>query len=192
MKSIVLFAVAAGVPFVACVVNEVPPSDPSTIAVSSGPVSSAPPTATTTATASAATTATATAIATATATATASATATATATAPGSAAPGSPAAYQACAVDGDCVAVPKGGCCQNGRMEAVATSQTAAYKAAFACTQKVMCPMIMYNESRVAECSGTTHLCEMIAPETIQCGGTGASAHKCPTGYSCKSGTCAK
>lgn len=95
---------------------------------------------------------------------------------------------QACNTDDDCVAVPRGGCCSNGWMEAVNKHHTKAYENATKCTvHNMMCPMYMVHDTRVAECNGSTKKCEMVQPEDIRCGGFVAPAfqHSCPDGYSC-------
>jgi hypothetical protein len=74
-------------------------------------------------------------------------------------------------------------------MEAIASSQVDAYKASFTCPPpRPMCPMIMILEKRTPECNNGTHLCEMVAPENVACGGfiKGGNAHQCPDGYTCK------
>ncbi len=188
MRSPAFLAVAlAGGAFVACVVNQLPPTTP-TVA-SADPSTTATTTATTTTTATATATTTATTTTTATATATATTTATATATTDDAGAPGSLSAFQACTTDADCVAVPKVGCCQTGRMEAIATSQVDKYKASFVCPPpKPMCPMSMILEMRQPECNGGSHLCEMVAVENILCGGYNRTGnpHQCPDGYKCQ------
>jgi hypothetical protein len=94
-------------------------------------------------------------------------------------------AFQGCSADADCVAVPQAGCCQNGWNQAVNASQTDAYAAAHSCTEAVACPQYVVNDTRVAECSHATHLCEMVAIDAIQCGGFIGNAHTCPDGYDC-------
>lgn len=150
-----------------------------------------------TASATATETATATATASASASASASETATASASATGdtgandagagaSADGGVPAQYRACTMDSDCVAVPRVGCCKNGWMEAVATSQQSAYAASFTCPQAhPICPMYRVRDSRVALCDNAAHLCTMEKPEDVHCGGFVRNAHQCPTGYTC-------
>src|SRR5271169_2913544 len=66
--------------------------------------------------------------------------------------PGADARFRACHTDADCVAVLRGGCCQTGWKEAIATSQVDAYRLANACTQtpRPMCPMIRFRDTRVA------------------------------------------
>jgi hypothetical protein len=93
----------------------------------------------------------------------------------------------ACATDSDCVAVPRGGCCQNGYNEAVNKHHTKAYANASKCTlnPRPMCPMFMVHDTRVAQCNTATNKCAMVAIGDIKCGGFIQSAHQCPTGYSC-------
>jgi hypothetical protein len=110
-----------------------------------------------------------------------------------------PTQYRACQHDADCVAVDRVGCCHNGWKEAVAVSQKAAYAASFTCpTPRPMCPMFIVRDQRVAQCDFPTHLCAMIKPEEIHCGGFIRETHKCPDGYKCvlgkvpdAGGTCA-
>lgn len=92
-----------------------------------------------------------------------------------------------CAVDSDCVAVPRGGCCNNGYNEAVNTHHTKAYENASKCkaNPRPMCPMFIVNDTRVAQCNTGTKQCQMIAIGDIACGGFIMNAHQCPTGYSC-------
>lgn len=94
---------------------------------------------------------------------------------------------QACSVDADCTAVPRGGCCSNGWMEAVNKHHVVAYEHATACklNPPPMCPMYMVHDTRVPECNTSTKKCEMVAPEDIQCGGFMMNSHACPDGYSC-------
>ena len=136
-----------------------------------------------------------------TATATATPTATATATAAADAGPGAaqdagpsddgggaPAQYRACKTDSDCVAVPRVGCCDLGWKEAVATSQQSAYAASFHCQERAICPQYKVQDTRVALCENTSHLCTMEKPEEVHCGGFVVNAHKCPPGYTCPHG----
>ena len=91
----------------------------------------------------------------------------------------------ACNVDADCVAVPRGGCCSNGHMEAVNKHHIQAYKNATKCTMHVMCPMYLVHDTRVAECDAAVKQCKMVAIEDIKCGGFVMNAHQCPAGYDC-------
>jgi hypothetical protein len=108
-----------------------------------------------------------------------------TGTPPPAPAGGVPDQYTACNRDSDCVAVPMNSCCHNGWNVAVASSQSSAYTSSFTCRQVQMCPHYMVNDTRSAECSATRH-CAMVATQDIQCGGFIASAHQCPSGYTCK------
>src|SRR5690242_2663160 len=65
------------------------------------------------------------------------------------------ASIVACTKDADCLAVPKGGCCQNGWLEAVNKNKVEQYKHATRCTANPhpMCPMFMVHDTRVAECN---------------------------------------
>jgi hypothetical protein len=77
---------------------------------------------------------------------------------------GGAAAFQACQLDADCVAVPRVGCCHNGYKEAVNIAQQDAYAASFTCPRRVPCPMFMIRDQRVPRCDPGTHLCEMVKP----------------------------
>lgn len=109
-------------------------------------------------------------------------------------------AFQACSVDADCVAVPRVGCCHNGWNEAVNAQQTDAYAASFTCADThTICPMYRISDKRTPECSNVTHLCEMVKPEDVRCGGMVANSHACPKPYACRpnrvrnaAGTCEK
>jgi hypothetical protein len=95
----------------------------------------------------------------------------------------------ACKVDADCVAVPKAGCCHNGWDEAVNKTKVAEYDKLYTpkvC--KVMCPMYIVDDTRVAECNTGTNKCEMVEPTAIRCGGFTRNPHSCPKGFSCKFG----
>ena len=93
----------------------------------------------------------------------------------------------ACSVDSDCVAVARGGCCNNGFNEAVNKRQTRAYANATKCTAnpRPMCPQFLVNDTRVAQCDGGTKQCKMIGIEDIKCGGFIMNAHQCPSGTTC-------
>ena len=92
-----------------------------------------------------------------------------------------------CAVDDDCTAVDRGGCCPDGSEFAVNTSSTADYAASVACTvtPRPLCPQHMINDTRAAQCNYDTGHCHMIAPEDIRCGGFTMHPHACPMGYDC-------
>ncbi len=92
-----------------------------------------------------------------------------------------------CAVDSDCVAVPRGGCCNNGYLEAVNKGQTKAYANATKCTTSPhpMCPMFLVHDTRVAQCDTGANVCKMFAVDQIKCGGFIRNAHHCPSGHSC-------
>ena len=79
-------------------------------------------------------------------------------------APGSPAQYQACQQDSDCVAVPRVGCCHNGHLEAVNASQKDAYRQSFTCPRPHPCPMYMIRDNRQPKCDAGTKLCTMVSP----------------------------
>lgn len=96
------------------------------------------------------------------------------------------ASITSCKVDDDCVAVPRGGCCSNGWMEAVNKHHVRAYENATKCTvHNMMCPMYMVHDTRVAQCNTGTNKCEMVEPTDIRCGGFTRNPHSCPDGYSC-------
>jgi len=107
----------------------------------------------------------------------------------------------ACARNTDCVAVPRGGCCHNGWLDAVNAQKTEAYRQATRCVvRNVMCTHLMVNDMRVPRCSPASHQCEMVPPEKTSCGGIAGPANACPQGYTCvttskkpdASGTCKK
>jgi hypothetical protein len=94
--------------------------------------------------------------------------------------------FTSCQVDDDCVAVPLGGCCNNGWKFAVNRDDVDAYDDATACHQpRPICPMYIVHDTRVAECSHTTSQCEMVQIDDIACGGFVAHPHSCPEGYAC-------
>jgi hypothetical protein len=94
--------------------------------------------------------------------------------------------FYACADDSECVAVPKVGCCLNGYKEAVSKASAEAYKLSFTCPNpNQMCPQILVNDARIAECSNETHKCEMVEIQEIRCNGLLRTSHKCPDGYRC-------
>jgi hypothetical protein len=100
---------------------------------------------------------------------------------------GALAQFRACALDSDCVAVDRVGCCHNGWKEAVATSHAAAYDQSFTCPQAhPICPMYIVRDGRVPVCDNATHLCTMSRPEDIRCGGFIRNQHACPTGFRCE------
>jgi hypothetical protein len=92
-----------------------------------------------------------------------------------------------CAVDSDCVAVPRGGCCNNGFNEAVNKHHTRAYANSTKCTAnpRPMCPQFLVHDTRVAQCDTAAKTCKMFAVEDIKCGGFIKNAHQCPSGTSC-------
>src|SRR5258708_3468603 len=61
----------------------------------------------------------------------------------------------ACSADSDCVAVPRGGCCNNGYLEAVNKHHTRAYANSTKCTAnpRPMCPQFLVHDTRVAQCN---------------------------------------
>jgi hypothetical protein len=74
-----------------------------------------------------------------------------------------------CNVDSDCVAVPRGGCCDNGWKEAVNKHHTHAYANATKCTVSPppFCPLYMVLDRRVAQCDTHAKQCKMIAVAEI-------------------------
>jgi hypothetical protein len=106
----------------------------------------------------------------------------------------------ACALDHDCVAVPKVGCCVDGFLEAVNASYAKAYAASFACPDSgAPCPQGRVNDNRTPLCSDVTRHCEMVTVSEIACGGPWRNAHECPRGWHCvlpakpnSTGACAK
>jgi hypothetical protein len=92
----------------------------------------------------------------------------------------------ACHVDDDCVAIPAGGCCPNGSDVAVNKHHVNQYEAGHDCKNPPRyCPLYVILETRVAECSNSTHKCEMIQPADVACGGNMMNAHQCASGYAC-------
>ncbi len=71
----------------------------------------------------------------------------------------------ACHADADCAAVKKNGCCNHGELEAVGSTQVAAYKASFTCRTHMMCPQFLRRDLRVPVCDGATSRCQMVAPK---------------------------
>src|SRR6185295_19091178 len=78
-----------------------------------------------------------------------------------------------CNQDDDCVAVSRGGCCQNGWMEAVNKHHTKAYENATKCTlnPRPMCPMYLVHDTRVPQCDTTAKQCKMVASSTASIDG---------------------
>ena len=71
--------------------------------------------------------------------------------------------YLSCNVDSDCVAVPQAGCCSNGSKAAVNKGKIDSYRAANVCKIKnVMCPQVIIDDRRAAQCNRTSHQCEMV------------------------------
>jgi hypothetical protein len=74
------------------------------------------------------------------------------------------AQYRGCQQDGDCIAVPRVGCCNNGWLEAVSATQKDAYAKSFVCpTPRPMCPMYVVHDTRTPKCDPGTHLCTMVS-----------------------------
>lgn len=95
--------------------------------------------------------------------------------------------YTSCKVDADCVAISQGGCCPNGWNVAVNQSSVDDWQAAHACTDPhPICPLYVVNDTRVPECNNSTHQCELVAIDQVQCGGFILNAHQCPSGYQCE------
>ena len=99
--------------------------------------------------------------------------------------------YRACKVDADCIAVQRVGCCPSGLKEAVASTQKAAYAQSFKCPEvHPICGGVRhFDDPRAPLCDNATHLCNMVRPEEIHCGGFIANAHHCPQGYACPKST---
>jgi hypothetical protein len=94
-----------------------------------------------------------------------------------------------CRQDSDCVAVPAAGCCHNGWKTAVDRAEVATYEKVSACNRsRPICPMYIVDDTRVAECNGSTHACEMVNVDQIVCGGFIVHPHECPDGYECHLG----
>lgn len=75
---------------------------------------------------------------------------------------GQPADFTSCQTDGDCVAVPLGGCCYNGWKTAVNRDEVDAYADATACDQpRTICPEYIVRDTRVPVCDVAKHQCEM-------------------------------
>jgi hypothetical protein len=96
---------------------------------------------------------------------------------------GSP--FSACSSDGDCVAVRKNGCCNNGYKEAVNAASAAAYQASFVCPDPhPVCPMFRIHDTRLPECNVSRRQCEMVRAEEFECG-MGTGLHACPPPLRC-------
>lgn len=92
----------------------------------------------------------------------------------------------ACAVDSDCVAVPRAECCGTGWKEAVNKHHVKAYEHSITCPKHQICPLYVIDDTRVAECNNDTGKCEMIDPAAMSCGGFVRNHHECAPGYSCE------
>jgi hypothetical protein len=94
--------------------------------------------------------------------------------------------FFSCQRDGDCVAVPKAGCCHNGYLEAVNATQVDAYNAANACPNPhPICPLFLILDKRVARCDFTASKCQLVDPQGARCGGFILNPPSCPDGYQC-------
>jgi hypothetical protein len=92
----------------------------------------------------------------------------------------------ACQTDGDCVAVPLGGCCDNGWKTAVNRDAVSAYANSASCQRtRPICPQYVVNDTRVPECNRANHQCTMVAIDDIACGGFIMHPHWCPDGFDC-------
>jgi hypothetical protein len=100
--------------------------------------------------------------------------------------------FYSCAVDSDCVAVPKVNCCPNGSLEAVNKQSVDAYRSSLVCEKKHrMCPQFRLLDRRVALCDTDSRKCEMVQPAQITCNAPGPNPHACPGGMHCDaSGHC--
>jgi hypothetical protein len=111
----------------------------------------------------------------------------ATAAADTSGGPTADTAFISCAVDNDCVAVPQGGCCDNGYLVAVNSCSVDDYYFSTMCTDaSQICSNLYVNDTRVAYCDFSQHACTMIEPTQIHCNGFINPNHQCPTGYQCQ------
>jgi hypothetical protein len=91
-----------------------------------------------------------------------------------------------CAVDSDCVAVAKAGCCHNGYLDAIGAGQAESYDALYECAESnPICAQFQVVDTRVAICDRAAHHCAMIEPTDISCGGL-AAQHGCPAGFVCQ------
>lgn len=95
----------------------------------------------------------------------------------------------ACTADADCVAVPQGGCCDNGYLAAVNKHHTKAYENSTACKlhPHPLCPLFLVHDTRIAQCNEKAGKCEMVAPKdcrTTGCG-TGSKCQICWANYAC-------
>ena len=101
----------------------------------------------------------------------------------------SSAKITACTTDADCVAVPQGGCCNNGYLAAVNKHHTKAYENSTECktVPRPFCPQFLVHDTRIAQCNETAGKCEMVAPKdcrTTGCG-TGSKCQICWANYAC-------
>ena len=76
-----------------------------------------------------------------------------------------PDSLRTCAVDADCVAVLRNGCCHDGLNEALNKASVDAYAASFTCkVEHPQCPMHLVLDRRVPGCDATTHACKLTDP----------------------------
>ena len=101
--------------------------------------------------------------------------------------------FYSCAMDSDCVAVPKATCCPNGYLEAVNKQSVEAYRSSVVCERRHrVCPQFRVLDRRQALCGNESHKCEMTQPDRIVCNGPGPNPHSCPNGTRCDgAGHCA-
>jgi hypothetical protein len=105
-----------------------------------------------------------------------------------------------CNVDADCVRVTASCCNLNNDWDSVRKGDETAFHALLACPSHQICPLYVVKDNQAtAECNTATHLCEVVLPQDIACGGFMANAHGCPTGWTClaaampdKPGSCAQ
>src|SRR5262249_14810094 len=91
-----------------------------------------------------------------------------------------------CATDADCVRVTTNCCSLNNEWDAVTKGDEKAFHALLACPARLFCPAIVIpDDHAMAECNGSTHLCEAVKPEDIACGGFVKDPHACPAGWAC-------
>jgi hypothetical protein len=95
----------------------------------------------------------------------------------------------ACKTDADCVAVPQGGCCNNGYEAAVNKHHTKAYANSVECktTPRPFCPEFVVHDTRVAQCNEKVGKCEMVQPSDCRTTGcdSGSVCQVCWANFAC-------
>jgi hypothetical protein len=86
------------------------------------------------------------------------------------------ARFAGCAVDSDCVAVPKVGCCHLGWKVAVNKDMTHAYGASYQCPiARPICIQILIIDNREPVCDPETQRCKLaqhsLPPRSSSCSG---------------------